>query len=59
MLIHDSSYFYSKSKNHDVITEICSMYLNHYNFLLTLPWIEEWERDYYLDEIREYKLFDV
>lgn len=50
---------YSATKNYTFLQQICSSWLEHYNFLLQLPHLEQWERSSIEDAILSEKIFDV
>jgi hypothetical protein len=51
--------FYQQIANHDVKEEICNMMVDHYNFLLGLPWNTESESVILEDQLNCYKCYDV
>lgn len=59
MLTLDSTGLYTDIKNHDWIMENSNQWVDHYNFLLTLPWNDEWYEEMIKDELNEYKFYDV
>ena len=37
----------------------CGMWVNHYSFLLTLPWNTEADKQWYKEQINMNKIYDV
>jgi hypothetical protein len=59
MLLLDSTGFYDKFENYNTILELSSRWMEHYNFMLSVPWNEEWENKTYQDELRQNRFYDV
>jgi len=52
-------FYYSSIKNQDNLDLISNLWTSHYNFLLSLNILEEWQRLSYEDAILSEKVFDV
>jgi hypothetical protein len=51
--------FYQQIANHDVKEMTCNMMIDHYNFMLGLPWNTESESAILEDQLNCYKCYDV
>jgi hypothetical protein len=54
-----TDFYYSEIYNRDVLEVTSNMWLTHYNFLLGLPILENWERKSIEDAILSEKVFDI
>lgn len=54
-----TDFYYSSIDNQDSLEIISNMWLSHYNFMLTLPSLTEWEKVTFEDSILSEKVFDI
>lgn len=54
-----TDFYYSEIYNRDVLEATSNIWLIHYNFLLGLPTLEDWERKTIEDAILSEKVFDI
>jgi hypothetical protein len=58
MLLQDNG-FYSHIDNHDVLMMTCAMWVEHYNFLMSIPWNTDADKEIFEEEMREHLCYDV
>jgi hypothetical protein len=46
-------------ENHDDIMTLNSWQADFFNYMASLPWLNDNERDMYEDEIKSYRCYDV
>ncbi len=59
MLTVDSTGFYNKIENHEWIMTIGNEMVDHYNFLLTLPWNDGWSEQTFENELKQHRFYEV
>jgi len=57
MLIPDSANVYQKHP--DSLERVCRTMMDHYNFMLGLPFNTQFENFFYQEEFAEFKFYDV
>ncbi len=58
-LIADKFNLYTSVSEHDYKTESCATWVDHYNFLATLSWNTDAERQQFEYEMTDYLCYDV
>lgn len=60
-LLSDATRFYSEytPERHDYIMEVCAIWVDHYNFMASLPWNTQAEQKQFEEEMSEYLCYDV
>jgi hypothetical protein len=58
-ILSDRTCFYNRASAHDSITEACARWVDHYNFMASIPWNTKAETEQYLYEMTEYLCYDV
>ncbi len=58
-LIADKFNLYNTVSEHDYVTEQCATWVDHYNFLATLSWNTDVERQQFESEMTDYLCYDV
>jgi hypothetical protein len=58
-MICDNAHFYNRFSAHDAISEACARWADHYNFMASLPWLSDADRNQFEYEMSEYICYDV
>ena len=57
-LLSDNGY-YNRTCAHDAIMTSCATWVDHYNFMASLPWNTKAEQAQFEEEMTEYLCYDV
>jgi hypothetical protein len=58
-MICDNAHFYNRASAHESIMDSCARWVDHYNFMASIPWNTEAETEQFLYEMSEYLCYDV
>lgn len=58
-MICDNAHFYNRVSAHDAIMNACAQWADHYNFMASIPWNTEAEKQQFIEEMNEYLCYDV
>jgi sensor domain CHASE-containing protein len=58
-MICDNHHFYNRMSDHDAIMAACALWVDHYNFMLSIPWNTEADNAMFQEEMIEYLCYDV
>lgn len=59
-LIFDNGYYnHDQVSNHDHIMSMCAQWVDHYNFMASIPWNTKAEQSLFEEEMTEYLCYDV
>jgi len=58
-MICDNAHFYNRVVAHESIMSACATWVDHYNFMASLPWLSDADRQMFLQEKSEYLCYDV
>jgi hypothetical protein len=58
-MLCDNSHFYNRVVAHEDIMAACARWVDHYNFMASIPWNTEAETAMFKEEMTEYLCYDV
>ena len=58
-MICDNAHFYNRISAHDSIMEACARWVDHYNFMASIPWNTDADQAQFEYEMTEYLCYDV
>lgn len=58
-MLCDNHHFFNRTCAHDAIMSACATWADHYNFMASLPWLSETDRQQFEYEMTEYLCYDV